>query len=193
MNYTSTNLTDSNTYAQMRLSYEKTVNHPDYGTKIGWKEITPLPYYCPPGLECHYGFPVILTENECNARNTFNSSGDWRKGAPGSNPSSKNGWFLSWKKVPEGCYRENHMLKYDCLHNFDSGDIKKGATLEYDNSTHQCNITKAYCDAYGYSTYTDGTAPDYTNRGCSMNFGQTVADTFFGNTVARGVFGGGCF
>jgi hypothetical protein len=187
----------------MRLSFEKTVNHPDYGTKIGWREITPIPYYCPPGLEktCHYGYPVILTENECNIKNTFKSDISWHEGDKGGNPSPKNGWFLSWKKVPEraneGCYRENHMLKYDCLHNFPvSGkkdEDKKDATLEYDNSTHQCNITKAYCDAYGYSTYTDGDPPSYLNRGCSMNFGQTVADTFFGNTVARGVFGGGCF
>ena len=197
MNYTYTDISNSATYAKMKLLSEKVknLNNPN----VKWVS-NPVPYYCPPGLKCEYGTSVIASKSECNTQNKYDASNDYTK----KPPNSQNGWFLSWNASDNNCYKQNHIFKHNCLTDFTqtdptskpTADIKHNATLYYDDNTHQCNITQDYCKAYGYNEYdpgSDATSPPFKDRACSMGGWQTAADALFGDTIARGFLTGqGC-
>ena len=190
MGYTSTDFTNALLYAEMRLLYEKTKKNPT--NVLEWQNINDdgtIPYFCPPGLKnCYYGFPKIKDSGECTKQNTYKISSDPNTDKPGY----KNGWYLKWNANNNNCYKSNYLFAYECNHNFDNS-LKKDGLLKYNSDTEQCNITKEYCDAYGYLEYNEGTAPNYSDRSCEMTTGQTVADALFGNTIGRGILGGACF
>ena len=189
MGYTSTDFTNALLYAQMRLLYEKTQKNPN----VQWKNINDdgtIPYFCPPELkDCYYGFPKITSPDECKKQSTYDLSKI--KDISSQPPGNKNGWYLRWNANDSNCYKSNHLFTYECNHNFDN-PLKADGLLQYDSDTQQCNITKKYCDKYGYKNYNEGTAPNYLDRSCEMNTGQTVSEALFGDTISRGVLGGAC-
>lgn len=190
-NYTQKDFLNANTYAQMRLLYEKTESAIKSGKNLKWQLIYEdgiIPYYCPNELTCYYGYPVITDKNECTNNSKYDTDLNFNTNAPGF----KNGWYLKWDEDQKNCYKSNHIFTYECNHNFEN-PIKKPNLLQYDNETQRCNITANYCDAYGYLDYNDGTPPNYDDRSCKMSTGQTVVDAIFGDTIAKGVIGGGCF
>ena len=181
--YTNTDFTNSLIYARMRLLHEKTMELNKTNSNVDWQDINDdktVPYFCPKGLEeCYYGFPKIITEQECKNQSTYKIGKDISY-----RPGYKNGWFLNWNNG--NCYKSNDLYATECKTNFDT-KLKKDDLLNYDPKNQTCKITKDYCDAYGYVNY------DATTNSCEMNTGQTVAEAIFGDTIARGVFGGACF
>lgn len=110
------------------------------------------------------------------------------------------------------CYRASGKFRVECEEgNF--GDDKKYSVdgLYYDNNTGRCFITQKYCGNIGDLKYNppsdnippyiramkncnNGKCDDYGYGGsCDMNSGQKFADFLFGDTVAKGLFGGKCF
>jgi hypothetical protein len=113
------------------------------------------------------------------------------------------------------CYRASAKFRSQCNSGNFSGDDKNHAPpvpgLYYDNNTGRCFITQQYCQNIGDLTYNppSNNIPEYIRKmsrpgddgidgigfggSCDMNGGQKFADYIFGDTVARGVFGGKCF
>ena len=182
--YTNTDFTNSLMYARMRLLYEKTDALKEKNVDVVWQNINDdgtVPYFCPKGLTCYYGFPKINSEVECKKQSTYKIGKDVSK-----QPGYKNGWFLNWNDNDKNCYESNYLYATKCNTNFDT-KLKSDGLLKYDYDSQKCNITIEYCDAYGYKNY------DASTKSCEMNTGQTVADAIFGDTISRGVFGGACF
>ena len=181
--YTDTDFNNSLIYARMKLLHDKTMELKK--TKnVDWQNINDdetVPYFCPKGLTCYYGFPKITSSDECKLQNTYKIGTDASK-----QPGYKNGWYLNWNDSDKNCYKSNYLYATECNTDFDT-KLKSDGLLKYDSENQICNITKAYCDAYGYKNYNANT------QSCEMNAGQTVADALFGDTISRGVFGGACF
>jgi len=180
--YTDTDFTNSLIYARMRLLYEKTDALKKNNVAVEWQNINDdgtVPYFCPKGLTCYYGFPKINSKEECQTQNNYKIGTD-----ESNRPGYKNGWFLHWND--KNCYKSNDLYATQCKKNFGE-KLKTDDLLNYNPDDQTCNITQKYCDAYGYKNF------DANNKSCEMTTGQTVADALFGETIGRGVFGGACF
>lgn len=185
-------------YAMSRLLYEKFTEAKKKYSDIEWKGDTFISYSYPKNLkEVHDGFPVISTKTECSRMSKYDQQGTLKGIPDNQTPGFLNGWFLNWKETDANthkgiCFMENHLFRNDCITGFknNSENTVKKALPVYDKSNARCNITKEYCDNYGYGKY----QPDGNGGGiCELNTGMSVAETLFGNTITRGILGGGCF
>lgn len=111
------------------------------------------------------------------------------------------------------CYRASGKFRLQCENgNFADDKTNPVKGLYYDNNTGRCFITKKYCGNIGdlkYNSPSGNNIPSYIismkdcddngencdeygyGGSCDMNGGQKFADFIFGETVARGIFGGG--
>lgn len=189
--FTSVDHRNAQTYALMKILKSKT---DAIGGNIKWqdKSLTISTYPCPKGLTCPDGTPVITTKDECMKRSTWDKD---PTSIPTVDPSVENGYFLRWQDDVGTCFIGNHLFRNACMSGFpkDKEKVNAKSLPTYNKDTGQCLITKNYCDKFGYDSYTPGPLPNGDGGSCKMSGGMTVVDALFGDTLSRGVFGGGCF
>lgn len=208
---TSVDMQNAQKYAKMKILYEESQKYPGLKWVNSNTDGSPN-YYCPPGLtDCKDGYVLFANRTECETLSNLNQFRD------NSDPeeNADNGYYLEWRasdgdspidpKSPEAettgqCYRASGKFRLQCEKgNFANDDeIPPVNGLYYDNNTGRCFITQKYCGNIGdlkYNAPADNIPPYISamNYGgsCDMTGGQKFADFIFGETVARGIFGGG--
>jgi hypothetical protein len=209
--YTPKDMQNARIYARLKMIYERVSKYPN----LKWIDtnVDGSPNYnCPPGLTCKDGYVEIANEEECNRMSNENIDVDVEENAD-------NHYYLEWRSKigPNSgkgqCYRGNMRFRKMCEKGdfVDDGKTSPVDGLYYDTYSGRCFITPTYCRNVGELKYdspsdTDVNIPSYLKNKldkngnpysiggvCDMNDGQKVADFIFGETVARGVFGGKCF
>lgn len=192
--FTSVDHRNAQTYAIMKILKSKTDNVIKQNGALVWREnsSTISTYPCPKGLSCPDGIPAIATKDECMQKSMWDKD---PQSIPTVDPSTKNGYFLQWREDTKTCFIGNHLFRNECMSGFPQNDEKVDAKSlpTYNKDTGQCLITKSYCDKFGYDSYTPGPLPNGDGGSCKLSGGMLVADALFGDTITRGVFGGGCF
>jgi len=210
--YTPKDMQNARIYARLSIMYDRVSKYPN----LKWIDtnVDGSPNYnCPPGLTCKDGYVVIANEDECNRMSNESIDVDIEENAD-------NHYYLEWrsKDGPNSagkgqCYRGNKRFRKMCESGDFVGDGKTAPVngLYYDTYSGRCFITPTYCGNVGDLKYdspsdSDPNIPSYLKNKldkngnpysiggvCDMNGGQKFADFIFGQTVARGIFGGKCF
>ena len=220
--FTSVDMQNAQKYARMKILYEETQKYKDRLKWVDSNSDGSPNYYCPPGLtDCKDGYVRIANKTECqnisvsdnqdiddeNADNGYYL--EWRTG--NDNNGNKIDPKSSQAETNGQCYRANARFRKQCKSgNFsEDGSVSPVPGLYYDDNTGRCFITQKYCKHIGDLSYgpPSDKIPEYIRKMrysddddgagfggyCNMNGGQKFADFIFGETVARGVFGGKCF
>ena len=221
--FTSVDMQNAQKYARMKILYEQSQQYKDKLKWVDSNSDGSPNYYCPPGLtDCKDGYIVFANKTECQSISNLQQFRDdsnpeenadngyyleWRTNDNKIDPNSKKA------ETTGQCYRASGKFRLQCEQGNFADDKKYPVEgLYYDNNTGRCFITQKYCKHTGDLKYNppannipsyissmkycdnQGNCDDYGYGGsCDMNGGQKFADFLFGETVAKGVFGGKCF